>query len=323
MNLPALHLAWPYLYKGDFERGWKQHEIHLQSTNKNAPELRKFLATQSLAGKIILIRPDGGMGDVIQFIRYAQLLNNQGARVIAAVQKPLVPLLSRCPYLEKVIATSDPLPLCHDWCPVMSLPAVFYSTHKTIPLAIPYIFPDPERVDYWAKSTNEKNDVLKIGICWQADVHNDSSRPPFARRGMPLKEFFCLDTIPGIHFFSLQQKDGTEQLAQVPCSFPLTVFDDSFDNVHGPFMDTAALMPNLHLVITVDTAVAHLAGALGVASGFYCLFAPIGAGLPGVLDLPWYGSMRIFKQKKAFDWSSVMQEVRDALAELVTNESTQ
>jgi hypothetical protein len=303
------------LYKGDFEKGWQQHEKHLQRTHKNAPELRNFLQSNTLQGKIILLRPDGGMGDTIQFIRYAQLLKDKGARVIAAVQKPLVPLLSLCPYLDQVISTHEPLPLCHDWCPVMSLPAVFNSNEQTIPHTIPYLHADASRSMYW-KHYIERKPSFNIGICWQADVHNDSSRPPFARRGMPLKYFFELAAMPHVHLYSLQQKDGVEQLKHMPEHIDITTFDESFDVAHGPFMDTAALISHLDLVITVDTAIAHLAGALGVRVWLLLPYCTDWRWIVGRTDSPWYPSMRIFKQKEPFDWQAVMNEVAIALKEM-------
>lgn len=312
----ALGIA--YLYKGDFENGWLQHEKHLKKSNKNSDELRKYLRTQTLNGKIILLRPDGGMGDVIQFIRYAQELKKQGARILAAVHKPLVPLLSRCPFLDQVVSAQDQLPLCHEWCAVMSLPAIFNSTQETIPHSIPYLYPDEKRTTYWKETINKKK--FNIGICWQADVHNDSSRPAFARRGMPLKQFFTLGQIPDIHFYSLQQKDGVEQLKNVPSDFPLTIFDDTFDVTYGAFMDTAALIPHLDLVITVDTAIAHIAGALGARAWLLLPYSTDWRWIAGRTDSPWYPSMRIFKQKKAFDWESVMNEVEKALKELLAQE---
>lgn len=313
----ALGLA--HLYKGDFEHGWKLHEKHLIAKQKNADTLRNFIRTNTIQGKIILIRPDGGMGDMIQFIRYAQLLKNLGARVIAAVQHPLVPLLSRCPYLDQVVSAGDQLPLCHDWCAVMSLPAVFNSTEQTIPRNIPYLYPDEKRSSYWKEYLTSTN-AFKIGICWQADVHNDSSRPPFARRGIPLKKLLSISQIPGTHLYSLQQKDGLEQAKDIPIYRALTIFDATFDTAHGAFMDTAAIIPHLDLIITVDTAVAHIAGALGARVWLLLPYCTDWRWIVGRSDSPWYPSMRIFKQHKPFDWESVMEEVKNELEKVLARE---
>lgn len=312
----ALGIA--YLYKGDFQTGWKLHEKHLKRSGKNAESLRQFVQENSLAGKIILIRPDGGMGDTIQFIRYARLLKMQGAHVLAAVQPPLVPLISRCPFIDKTIAVGDKLPPCHDWCAVMSLPAVFNTTELTIPQDVPYLYPNPSLTAQWKEYIEKENTkTFKIGICWQADLHNDSSRPAFAKRGMPLKHFFDIATIPGVQLYSLQQKDGIEQLKSVPDQYSITTFDETFDKTHGAFMDTAALIPHLDLIITVDTAVAHIAGALGVRVWLLLPFCTDWRWIAGRTDSPWYPSMRIFKQKTPFDWQSVMNKVKDALKKIL------
>jgi len=357
------------LFKGDFEHGWAQHEIHLKKTNKNSEQLRQFLNTNTVSGKIILLRHEGGMGDTIQFIRYAQLLKDKGATVLASVQKSLVPLLKRCPYLDQVIPNNEPLPLSHDWATLMSLPAIFNSNEATIPKNIPYIYPDQTLIEKWQNYLKKGNrtypavaypglparqamadcetafvattsadslacSFLKVGICWQADVFNDSSRQPVARRGIPLQQFCKLSHHAGVTFYSLQQKEGLEQLKNLPDSFNLHLFDDSFDQEHGlpaeasqagrpglakggAFMDTAAVMKSLDLVITVDTAIGHLAGALGTPVWLLLPYATDWRWIVGRTDSPWYPSMKIFKQPAPFDFDSVMHLVDMELGKLL------
>lgn len=300
-------LGMAYLQQGDFERGWKHHEKYLIKARKNSPELRALLAAHNLDKKIILIRPEGGIGDYIQFIRYAQNLKALGAVVYAAAPPTLIPLLSRCAYIDQLFSTKEPLPPCHDWCAVMSLPAIFNANEQTVPREIPYLFPDPERLAYWKQYLKDTTQI-KIGICWQASVQNDASRPPCARRGMPLAQLLKLADLPHVTLYSLQQQDGLEQLAS-STSTKLVTFDASFDTEHGAFMDTAALMTQLNLVITVDTAVAHIAGALGVPVWLLLPYCTDWRWIAGRQDSPWYPTMRIFKQQQPFDWDSVMQEV--------------
>jgi tetratricopeptide (TPR) repeat protein len=309
----AIGLA--YLNKGNFKQGWKIHENHLIKKSKNSEILRSLIEKNSLKNKIILIRPDGGMGDTIQFIRYARLLKELGAYTIAAAQEPLIPLLKRCPYLDEVVSVNSPLPACHDWCAVMSLPSIFNSTQETIPLNIPYLYPDEQRCKYWKQFL--KKNTINVGICWQADVHNDSSRPPFARRGIPLEELITLSSIEHVQLYSLQQKDGLEQIKNNVHSQKLITFDSTFDTLYGPFMDTAALMSHIDLVITVDTAVAHLAGALGSRVWLLLPYCTDWRWIVGRSDSPWYPSMKIFKQPKPFDWKSVIHEVQEELVKLV------
>ncbi|MCX5922290.1 MAG: tetratricopeptide repeat protein [Candidatus Dependentiae bacterium] len=309
-------LGHAYLYKGDFNKGWQQHEHYLKRSHKNSELLRTLLLTNQLADKIILLRPEGGLGDTLQFIRYAQLLKEKGATIIAAVQKPLVPLLTRCPYIDTVVPVQSPLPPCHEWVALMSLPAIFNSDEVTIPKNIPYLYPDPALVEQWGNFF-QTNTHFKIGICWQADVFNDSSRPRVARRGMSLTHFYLLAQMPNISLYSLQQKDGTEQIQHMPAPCTLNVFDEQFDNAHGAFMDSAAVMKHLDLVITVDTAIAHLAGALGTKVWLLLPYATDWRWIVGRTDTPWYPSMRIFKQPNPFDWESVMHEVEKELKMLV------
>jgi hypothetical protein len=194
----------------------------------------------------------------------------------------------------------------------MSLPAIFNSDHTTIPCPIPYLYPDKTLVAHW-HDYFKTDTAFKIGICWQADVFNDSSRPPVARRGLPLHMMYRLSEIPQVSLYSLQQKDGTQQIKDIPAPCKLTVFDEHFDKDAGPFMDTAAVMQHLDLIITVDTAIAHLAGALGKKVWLLLPFATDWRWIVGRTDTPWYPTMKIFKQSQPFDWESVMCEVEAAL----------
>ena len=300
-----LALGFAYLNNGDFARGWKQHERYLKSSNKNADRLRGLLQTNSIAGKRILLRPEGGLGDTIQFFRYAQVLKEMGAHVIASVQKPLVSLLSHCPFVDELIHSGQAVEPYHASCTFMSLPAVFHSDEETTPQNIPYIHPDPVLSSYWGDYF-EQTKTFNIGICWQADVHNDVSRLPVAHRGIPLEKLLPLTEIENVHFYSLQKKDGVEQLADVPDDTPLHVFDDTFDELHGPFTDTAAAMQHLDLIITVDTAIAHLAGALGRPVWLLLPYSTDWRWVAGKTTSHWYPTMRIFKQPHPFDWDTVV-----------------
>jgi hypothetical protein len=300
-------LGHAYVHNGQFHEGWKQHQRYLKSAGKNAEELRALLSTNNLAHKNVMLIPEGGFGDTINFIRYAQLLHDKGAYVTAVVQKPLVPLISLCPYIDRVIATGSPAPAKDAWATLMTLPAIFDSDEQTIPQNIPYIFADPEREAYWKQQlAHDKN--LKIGICWQSDVYNDSSRPPVARRGMPLEKLFPLGQLPNVSVYSVQ-KFNADEANNLPDYFKLIQFDESFDSAHGSFMDTVAVMKQMDLILSVDTAVPHLAGALGVPVWLLLPYATDWRWLAHRSDTPWYPTMRIFKQPAPFDWDSVMNDV--------------
>lgn len=309
-----LALGFAYLTQGDFAHGWKQHERYLKQSGKNGDALRTLLHTNNIAGKTILLRPEGGLGDTLMFIRYAQHLKNLGATIIAHVQRPLIPLLSRCSYIDIVLPTrAASNSLFYDArATLMSLPAIFYDDEQTIPRDIPYIYPDPALVNFWKQKIAKDNNV-KIGICWQADVHNDSSRLPIARRGIPLAKFFQLKNISGIAFYSLQKYTGVEQLGNLPKDFPLHFFQNDFDESHGSFMDTAAIMQHMDVIITVDTAIAHLAGALGRPVWLLLPYATDWRWIHNRTDSPWYPTMHIFKQPAPFDWDSVIEQVHEKL----------
>ena len=240
-----------------------------------------------------------------------------GADIIVACQKTLVPLLSRCIYIDQLVSLGTPVPAYDADATLMSLPAIFADTDKTVPCEIPYLFADPELTQYWQqKLAHDTN--FKVGICWQVDVHNDKSKLPIARRGYPLKCFAPLSDLENVSFYSLQKYDGTEQLDT--SNFAPRVFEN-FDEQSGPFMDTAALIKNLDLVITVDTAVAHLAGALGCKVWLLHPYATADwRWVHPRTDSHWYPTMRIFKQHTPFGYDEVIEEVKKELKKLVEHQ---
>jgi tetratricopeptide (TPR) repeat protein len=306
-----LALAFALLNQGNFQDGWREHEWNLKKQGKDSPAFRALLQNNAIAGKKIILIPEGGLGDTIQFIRYAQRLHDMGAYVIAVVQQPLKPLLSLCPFIDELLIPQQ-LPAADATATLMSLPALFGDTEHSLPRTIPYIFLPQERIDYWQQQLQCDTNI-KIGICWQPDVHNDISRLPIARRGIPLKKLCDIGLIDGVTLYSLQQKEGLDQLKNIPATINLHIFDSSFDVSHGNFIDTAAVMHNLDLIITTDTAVAHLAGAMGKKVWLLLPYATDWRWLHNRTDSPWYPTMRIFKQPVPFDWDTVMQEVKETL----------
>ena len=309
-----LGLSFALINNGDFQTGCQEHIWNLKKQNKYPPELCTFLKEGNVSGKTILLVPEGGLGDSIQFVRYAQRLKGLGAQITLAVQKPLIPLLSRCSFIDTLVPMNTAVPPYDAKCTLMTLSFIFGDSESQIPQNIPYIFPDPERINYWKKEFRTNNS-FKVGICWQPDVHNDVSRLPIARRGIPLSQFYEIGALSGVTLYSLQQKEGLDQLEQVPPNVKLHVFDSTFDTTHGSFMDTAAVIHALDLVISTDTATAHLAGAMGKRVWLLLPYATDWRWLSGRTDSPWYPTMRIFKQPHPFDWNSVMKEVQQALEE--------
>lgn len=311
-NDAQMGLGFAYLEKGDYQKGWAQHAHYLKRSGKYAPELRDLLMRDDLMHKTILLRYEGGLGDSIHFIRYAQVLKNRGATVLVYVQEPLKKLFSLCPYLDGVLTSNDAMPMFDAAATLMSMPSIWWGQHDAMPATVPYLYPDKDLIKKWS-FVRADNTTLKIGICWQSDIYNDSSRLTIARRGIPLSCLLSLaqQDVP-VHLYSLQKKDGLNEIKTIP-SHVLTIFSDDFDESAGPFMDTAALMMSLDLVITIDSAVAHLAGALGRPVWLLLPYSSDWRWLKGKQTSEWYPSMKIFQQSRPFDWESVMQEVKREL----------
>lgn len=313
-------LSLAYLITGNMQDGWKEYEWRW---HRNGFESRTFVQPmwqgESLQGKTLFIHAEQGLGDTFQFIRYALIAKNQGAIIIAAVQDALVPLLSLCPYIDKVISLSSPIPPFDYHIPLMSMPLICKTRLESIPQTIPYLYADEQLVSYW-KDSLAQDPNIKIGICWQGNPNYSTPflRHAVAAKSIELASFAPLASIPGISLYSLQRISGTEQLSQIGQHFVLHHFDDDFDNKHGRFMDTAAVMKNLDLIITIDTSICHLAGGLGVP---VWLMLPKPADWRWLLDrtdTPWYPTMRLFRQQTAGDWNSVIATITRELEQCIT-----
>ena len=308
-------LALSYLTLGDWKQGWPAYEWRW-AVYKESP--KKFDSPiwdgSDLHGKTILVYAEQGIGDTFQFIRYTQQLKEKGAHVIFQTQNVLAQLLSNCPYLDSVIKRNTPVPE-HDYhIALMSLPMLFKTRLDTVPEDIPYLYPDTTLVTYWHDQL-KKDTNFKIGICWQGNAQytTQSLRHAVATKSCSVKYFEPLAKLPGVSLYSLQKINGTEQLAAIKDSFVVHELGPDFDESHGRFMDTAAVINNLDLVVTVDTSIGHLAGALG-AKVWVLLPKPADwRWLLDRTDTPWYKTMRLFRQKKPGDWDGIMQTVCAAL----------
>jgi tetratricopeptide (TPR) repeat protein len=298
-----------WLQQGKLDLGWPEYEWRLQTD-----EIPKRGFTQPLwdgsplDGRTILLHAEQGLGDTIQFMRYAPLVRERGGRLIVECQRLLVPILSRSPGIDQVVPLGSPLPPFDLQAPLLSLPGIFGTTLSTVPAAVPYIFPDPELVARWREELS-RLEGMKVGIAWQGNPKYSHDK----RRSIPLRSFEPLARVPGVQFISLQKGVGTEQLSGLPESFRVLNLGDRLDEAAGAFMDTAAIMKNLDLVITSDTAIPHLAGALGV---------PVWLALASVVDwrwlihrqdCPWYPTMRLFRQQEPGKWEHVFERMASEL----------
>lgn len=310
-------LSLSFLSFGNFEEGWPAYETRWKRIKNNDKRPRAFnypLTKQwdgwNLNGKRILIRAEQGLGDTLQFIRYAQLLKKQGAFVIAEIQKVLIPLFSACDYLDELVPVGSKLPYFDYQIPLMTLPLIFKTTLETIPAYIEYLYPDPTLVSFWKKQlAHDPN--FKIGICWYGDSAHGQ------HKFMPLHYFSQLASLDNVSLYSLQKMNGLEQLEKLPNKHCICQFDTDFDQSHGPFMDTAATMKNLDLVITVDTSIAHLAGALGIPVWIVLPFPAEWRWLTNRNDSPWYPTMRLFRQQNYEDWEPVIKKIITELPDYI------
>lgn len=308
-----ISLGQAYLATGNYLDGWQELEWRLGTPPESVQKLKNYLKKHgNLNNKTVLIRAEWGLGDTLQMIRYAQELKHLGATVVALPQKPLMNLLSTCSYLDHILAPHDSLRPFHFEIPIMSLPVVFETTIETIPTDIPYLLIDQQLIAAWGNILGPHN-KLRIGICWQGNHIHASTK------FMPLKKFMKLAAIEGVQLYSLQQQLGLEQLEGISQQ-KLIRFNQDFDKTNGSFMDTAAVMHHLDVIITVDTSIAHLAGALGIPTW---LILPQFADWRWMLernDCPWYSTMRLFRQKKDGVWHDVIQNIKQCLQEIINKQ---
>jgi hypothetical protein len=300
--------AMALLMAGDFAQGFAEFEYRW-STPGMAPHGMTAPAWcgQDPAGKTILLHHEGGFGDTIQFVRYAPLLAARGARVIARVQTPLLGLLARSMPGISFIAADDKAPAHDLQCPFLSLPHRFATTLDGVPGTLPYLHACPVKTAKRAGRLGRGRRLL-IGLAWEGAplLGMAEFRAMNTRRSAPLAAFARLAEIEGARFVSLQF--GAD-LSHAPPGLHLL---DAMGSVTD-FDDSAAIIVGLDLVITVDTAVAHLAGALGVPVWVLSRFDACWRWLAGRGDCPWYPTMRVYRQKRAGNWGGIIGEVTERL----------
>jgi hypothetical protein len=260
-----------------------------------------------LEGRTLLLRPEQGLGDTLHFLRYVPLIARGGGKVLLQVQPPLLRLVQRCTRLDNVIDHGDAT--FHVQALLMSLPRLLNLPRECLTESVPYMEADPALVEFWR---NELSDLtgLKVGICWRGNPTQKSDR----MRSIPLAEFAVLAKVEGVHWISLQKGLGTKQVRDVVDRFSVIDLGGRLDEEAGPFMDTAALMKNLDLVISADTAAAHLAGAMGVPVWIALPFIPDWRWRLGREDTPWYPTARLFRQRTPGDWPEVFARIASELA---------
>ncbi len=303
-----------WLQQGDYARGWPEYHWGTSTGDRPRRELQcpRWIG-QCVQGKRIVIYAEQGLGDTIQFARFLPKLRTEGAFVILECPKSLLQLMRDSGLADQVVAADEPLPEADLFASLLDLPALFATTLDTLPARSGYLVPDADRSARWQEYLRGFAG-LRVGLCWAGGPAYRANQ----RRSCALAQMAPLATVEGVCFFNLQRGEAAKQALQPPPGLRLEALDTEWDQ----FADMAAAIANLDLVITVDTSVAHLAGALGV---------PTWVLLPDVADWrwllhrddsPWYPAVRLFRQARARDWPEVLNRVAEALAPLVAEHSS-
>ena len=313
------NLGMALLLTGDFATGLPEYEWRRRQPRRPGTTVRTrpLWDGSDPRGRTIAIHCEEGLGDMIQFARYAEALQEMGARVIMECPPAMLGLLTHVAGVDNIIPTGTPLPE-HDWhAPVMSLPHLLNTTLGTIPQRVPYIVLDVAFVEAWRRRLADV-EGLRVGVCWEGS--NDNA---FLGRHFPPTLLALLGNLPGVRLISLQKGAGAARTGELSALAPIIEFP-LLDHVPGgAFVDTAALIANLDLVVTCDTSIAHLAGALGAPVWVALPFAPDWRWLREREDSPWYPTMRLFRQPSRGDWQAVFDrmtiELQSRLHESASN----
>jgi tetratricopeptide (TPR) repeat protein len=295
------------LLKGNFLEGWKEYEWRLQRNAwQSAYANRSCLPRwdgETFVGKRLLVCDEQGFGDTLQFVRYLPLVKTLGGEIIFETRKELLGLFDTFPGIDGVFergSAESPAKIADLYIPLLSLPGVFKTNLASLPNQCPYIFAQPDKIASWRSRLGA--DGLKVGIVWAGQSIHKEDR----NRSCKIDQFAPLAQIPGVELIGLQKRPGSAQISALKVSNGLLT---NFGEELKDFTDTAALIENLDLVICVDTAVAHLAGAMGKPVWVLLPFIPDWRWMLNRKDSPWYPTMRLFRQHTRGDWSEVFQRI--------------
>ncbi len=305
------NLSFPYNLKGDFKKGLKLYESRLSRKKTETRIPRDHLiwdGKKSILGKKFFVYEEQGLGDIIQFCRYLLLVKQKGAEVIFSV-KPKMHTLLKTLDKDIVFVDIDPDENSIDFeTPLMSLPYLFNTDLNSIPSMTSYLSVDHDRVISWKNRLAK--DSFKIGICWQGS----KTKIDFGR-SFPLTLFKDISKLPNVELISLHKGEGEKQIEDI--NFDLKVLGNDFDNGEDAFIDSAAVISNCDLIITSDTAIAHLSGALGCPTWVVLKKIPDWRWMLDRNDSPWYTSMKLYRQKERDDWEEVFKTIKKDLKSFI------
>jgi tetratricopeptide (TPR) repeat protein len=302
LEAARLNFAQVLLTQGNFELGWVEYERRWIANPRirNGSFSQPRWTGESLIGKTILLHAEQGLGDAIHFVRYAPLVAARGGHVLLECQPELVRLFQTVEGVDQVIAVGQPPPEFDLHCPLMSLPLVMRTTLRSIPANIPYL-----QSETWNEKLDGPQDDLKVGLVWAGRPTHSNDR----NRSMKLAEFSRLSHVPGITFHTLQKGAAAAEALSPPPGLHLV---DHAAQLHD-FVDTASLISTLDLVISVDSSVAHLAGALGKPVWVLLPYVPDWRWMRDRTDSPWYPTMRLFRQSRWGSWTEPLAQLATCL----------
>ncbi len=299
------------LQSGNFAEAWPDYEYRWTQTGmvpRMFPQPR--WDGSPLIQKTLLIHAEQGLGDTIQFLRLLPMIQRQGGNVVFECQPALVRLIQGIPGADDVVSAGSPLPDFDVQLPLMSLPGVLRVTLASIPANVSYLTANDALIGHWgriiASQCPNHSKIFKVGIAWQGDLkHRGLSNRSLTRRSLALSLFEPLAKVRDVALFSLQVGPGSEQIPSAP--FPLVDLGSRFDP--NSLEDLAGALMNMDLVVTIDTAVAHLAGALGRPVWNMLSTVACWRWLSDREDTPWYPTMRLFRQRRLGEMGDVMERV--------------
>ncbi len=298
------------LRQGDFANGWKDYEWRWRKadwrTRRRDFSAPLWLGDAPIAGKTILLHAEQGFGDTIQFIRYVPLVARLGAKIVVECPAELKRLLGNIEGVEQIVVRGEALPAFDFHCPLLSLPLSFGTELTTVPANVPYLQVHAEQVETW-RGRLPQNGKRRVGICWAGSRDHMSDRG----RSISLERFASILSVSNLNFVSLQKEVSPAQAAILQDRAVIQLGQEFVD-----FADAAAIISMLDLVVSVDTAVAHLAGAMGKAVAVLLPFSPDFRWMRQRTDSPWYPTMRLFRQSSLGDWDEVIERLQQELAEV-------
>ena len=298
------------LLLGEFDKGWKEYawrwkwdDFPSQKRKYNQP---LWNGKESLVGKTILLHSEQGLGDAIQFSRYAKMVSDLGARVILEAGKPLLNLFSTLSGVSQLVGKGSAVPSFDFHCPLLSLPLAFKTQIDSIPSSIPYLFSDPEKASRWRIKLGERYKP-RIGLVWSGSTTHKNDQ----NRSILLAEL--IKHLPDQYLYVSLQKEVRYEDEEILISRPDILH---FENELTDFSDTAALCDLMDVIISVDTSVAHLAGALGKEVWILLPYVPDWRWLLDRNDSPWYPTAKLYRQEVIGDWDGVLEKVKSDLMQL-------